>query len=154
MGLGKTIQVIGFLCALWERFHIRGPHLVVMPLSVLSSWEGDIQTFCGDAFDVYVHQGEKNARYDGFKVWKKRLIEVEAFLANDSHAINGRSNNSAFENLKLESQKISIVLTTYDMIIKDFYLFQQFNGGAINWQYLVVIYNTRIAFFIMKFSLK
>jgi SWI/SNF-related matrix-associated actin-dependent regulator of chromatin subfamily A member 5 len=38
MGLGKTLQTISFLAALkWER-HVSGPHLVVVPLSVMSSW--------------------------------------------------------------------------------------------------------------------
>ena len=34
--------MIAFLGSLYERFGICGPHLIVMPLSVISSWKGGI----------------------------------------------------------------------------------------------------------------
>ena len=40
MGLGKTLQTISFIAALAER-GVKGPHLVVVPLSVMSSWMGE-----------------------------------------------------------------------------------------------------------------
>ena len=42
MGLGKTVQVLAFLCVLLERCAIAGPHLVVAPLSVVASWRTDV----------------------------------------------------------------------------------------------------------------
>ena len=38
MGLGKTLQTIAFLAHLKFDLGVPGPHLVVAPLSVLSSW--------------------------------------------------------------------------------------------------------------------
>jgi SWI/SNF-related matrix-associated actin-dependent regulator of chromatin subfamily A member 5 len=38
MGLGKTIQTLSFLAWLTVRLKIKGPHLVVCPLSVLPAW--------------------------------------------------------------------------------------------------------------------
>ena len=43
MGLGKTLQTISFLA--WLKFErgVPGPHLVVAPLSVLSSWMSEFR---------------------------------------------------------------------------------------------------------------
>eukprot|EP00775_Hariotina_reticulata_P009454 gene9454-9620_t len=38
MGLGKTLQTITFLAHLKWNLGVPGPHLVVVPLSVMSSW--------------------------------------------------------------------------------------------------------------------
>lgn len=38
MGLGKTVQVASYLSKLAEESHIRGPFLVVVPLSTLEHW--------------------------------------------------------------------------------------------------------------------
>lgn len=46
MGLGKTIQTIGFLAYLHEFLDRKGPHLVVVPLSVLSNWLTEVERFC------------------------------------------------------------------------------------------------------------
>src|SRR3546814_474078 len=58
MGLGKTVQVIGFLAALAERFHIIGPHLIVVPLGVLRNWKDALQQWCPSA-SVMVYHGPK-----------------------------------------------------------------------------------------------
>lgn len=46
MGLGKTIQAIGFLAYLHEKLGKQGPHLIVVPLSVMSNWLAEIERFC------------------------------------------------------------------------------------------------------------
>ena len=38
MGLGKTVQVASYLSKLAKESHIRGPFLVVVPLSTLEHW--------------------------------------------------------------------------------------------------------------------
>eukprot|EP01035_Chromulina_nebulosa_P018787 gene18787-24554_t len=38
MGLGKTLQTIAFLAYLKENRRLHGPHLVVVPLSVIFNW--------------------------------------------------------------------------------------------------------------------
>ena len=43
MGLGKTLQSISFLACIKEMRQANGPHLVVCPLSVLSSWMDELQ---------------------------------------------------------------------------------------------------------------
>ena len=43
MGLGKTLQTIAFLAHLKFNLGVSGPHLVICPLSVLSSWMTEIK---------------------------------------------------------------------------------------------------------------
>ena len=45
MGLGKTIQSCAFLAYLNLHLNIPGPHLVVVPSSVLQNWEDEIETW-------------------------------------------------------------------------------------------------------------
>lgn len=40
MGLGKTVQTLGFLSYLVNK-GLKGPYLVVGPLSVLKNWENE-----------------------------------------------------------------------------------------------------------------
>jgi hypothetical protein len=46
MGLGKTVQTIGFLAYLRDFYGQAGPHLIVVPLSVMSNWLTEIERFC------------------------------------------------------------------------------------------------------------
>jgi coenzyme F420-reducing hydrogenase delta subunit len=61
MGLGKTIQTIGFLAYLHEKLQKQGPHLVVVPLSVLSNWISEIERFA-PAFRTVRFHGPKSER--------------------------------------------------------------------------------------------
>lgn len=46
MGLGKTVMTISLLAHLAERRGIWGPHLVVVPTSVLLNWEKEFKVSC------------------------------------------------------------------------------------------------------------
>jgi SWI/SNF-related matrix-associated actin-dependent regulator of chromatin subfamily A member 5 len=61
MGLGKTLQTISFLAALKER-NIGGPHLVVVPLSVMSSWLGEFRKWCPSLRVVRIHTTDRAER--------------------------------------------------------------------------------------------
>lgn len=60
MGLGKTLQSIGFMANLKESGD-PGPYLVVVPLSVLSNWISEIERFCPSLRAVRFH-GPKEER--------------------------------------------------------------------------------------------
>jgi SNF2 family DNA or RNA helicase len=57
MGLGKTVQVLAFLSGLEKK----GPHLVVMPKSLLFNWQQEISRFLPHA-SIYVHQGAERQK--------------------------------------------------------------------------------------------
>lgn len=126
MGLGKTLQVLAFLCSLWERHSIWGPHLVVMPMSVLTSWKGDLQRFCNaKVVNLHTHYGPKKDRLEALEQWRRALYTSKA------KAGGGKA--------KLPTPwKVSIVLTTYDLSIKDQAHFQKIGKGPCRWSYLVV----------------
>ena len=60
MGLGKTLQVISFLAALKDAGQ-DGPHLIVAPLSVLPTWQKELQTWC-PSIKVLLFHGSEHVR--------------------------------------------------------------------------------------------
>lgn len=45
MGLGKTVQVLAMLVLLKERAALQGPHLLVVPASLLANWKAEAERF-------------------------------------------------------------------------------------------------------------
>uniref|UniRef100_UPI00383BF73A ATP-dependent DNA helicase DDM1,Lymphoid-specific helicase chimera n=1 Tax=Arabidopsis thaliana TaxID=3702 RepID=UPI00383BF73A len=60
MGLGKTIQTIGFLSHL-KGNGLDGPYLVIAPLSTLSNWFNEIARFT-PSINAIIYHGDKNQR--------------------------------------------------------------------------------------------
>ncbi|XP_074027641.1 lymphocyte-specific helicase isoform X2 [Leptinotarsa decemlineata] len=69
MGLGKTIQVIALICHLLER-NIKGPFLIVVPLSTLPNWEAEFAKFAPKV-PVVVFHGSKTERFSTYNKLKK-----------------------------------------------------------------------------------
>ncbi|EDU47702.1 helicase swr1 [Pyrenophora tritici-repentis] len=61
MGLGKTIQTISLLAHLAVRHEIWGPHLVVVPTSVMLNWEMEFKKFL-PGFKILTYYGDINER--------------------------------------------------------------------------------------------
>jgi chromodomain-helicase-DNA-binding protein 9 len=59
MGLGKTIQSITFLEEIW-RVGIRGPFLIIAPLSTIANWEREFRTWTH--LNVIVYHGSMVSR--------------------------------------------------------------------------------------------
>lgn len=68
MGLGKTAQVIAFLTTL-ENKGIKGPHLVVVPSSVLENWNREFKLFAPKIYvrSYYGNQNERRELRDELK---------------------------------------------------------------------------------------
>ncbi|XP_044469145.1 ATP-dependent DNA helicase DDM1 isoform X2 [Mangifera indica] len=62
MGLGKTIQTIGFLAHL-KGMGLNGPYLVISPLSTLSNWVNEISRFV-PSMNAIVYHGSKQERQE------------------------------------------------------------------------------------------
>ena len=87
--LGKTVQVLALLAYILDNDNISGMHLIVAPLSTLSSWRDHFAKWL-PSLNVYLHRGDKLER-------KEKLIEI--------------SKNNA--------DKIDVVISTYQMVIRD-----------------------------------
>ena len=127
MGLGKTVQIIAFLCALWERYSIAGPHLTVMPMSVLSVWKADIAKFA-PGIAVHIHHGNKIQRHEQFKAWSKKLATVrQQFQRANNQLGSGKAPAPK------KPEHISVVITTYELAIKDLNLLKKQSKGIYKW---------------------
>merc|ERR1719320_1186812 len=71
MGLGKTIQTIAFLAHLALEKSMWGPHLIVVPTSVMLNWEMEIKKWC-PAFKVLVYYGSQKDRRLKRQGWTKQ----------------------------------------------------------------------------------
>ena len=60
MGLGKTVQTIGFLSHLWQK-GIHGPFMVIGPLSTLPNWVAEFERWC-PAMPAVLYHGSKPDR--------------------------------------------------------------------------------------------
>lgn len=112
MGLGKTIQTIALVSHLYETRKMMGPFLVVVPLSTLSNWALEFQKWSPVLYSKLV-------LYKGMPQARKRIWQTQLH--------SGRSQKSA------EERGYSVVLTTFDYVIKD-----RANLQRIKWAYIIV----------------
>ena len=70
MGLGKTIQTISMLAWLAAEQGSWGPHLVVVPTSVMLNWEMEFKKFA-PAFKVLTYYGNPKERKAKRQGWSK-----------------------------------------------------------------------------------
>lgn len=68
MGLGKTIQTIALLAYLACEKGIWGPHLIVVPTSVMLNWEMEFKRFC-PGFKVLTYYGNPQQRKEKRRGW-------------------------------------------------------------------------------------
>uniref|UniRef100_A0A915AH61 Helicase ssl-1 n=2 Tax=Parascaris univalens TaxID=6257 RepID=A0A915AH61_PARUN len=70
MGLGKTIQTIALLAHLACKEANWGPHLIVVPTSVILNWEMELKKWC-PAFKILTYFGSQKERAEKRKGWSK-----------------------------------------------------------------------------------
>ncbi|OHT14974.1 SNF2 family N-terminal domain containing protein [Tritrichomonas foetus] len=110
MGLGKTVQIVTLLNSLCLTQNIRGPYLIVAPLSTLPHWKNEFDRWSD--FNTVIYHGSTTSR---------EIIESTEFNVRDE---TGRIVPSKFG--------CDVVITTYETISKSFNLFSN-----IEWRYLV-----------------
>lgn len=91
MGLGKTIQTIAFLGSLKFDLRVSGPHLVVVPMSVLSNWMSEFKKFCPKLVVKRFH-----------------CTDMEEKLARRAEILAGATRGT-----------IDVVVTTYEMLVSE-----------------------------------
>lgn len=68
MGLGKTIQTIALLAHLAVEHEVWGPHLVVVPTSVILNWEMEFKKWC-PGFKIMTYYGTQEERKQKRRGW-------------------------------------------------------------------------------------
>ena len=121
MGSGKTIQSMCFLDRLYhlQTTKVRGPFLIVAPLSLISQWQSESLTWSPD-MNVLVYHGSLDAR--------NYLVEQE-FYYNDPFV----SKTVATKLKRQHVTKFNILITTYEVAMKDIVVLSK-----IKWKALIV----------------
>ena len=91
MGLGKTIQTIAFLGSLKKDLKVKGAHLVVVPMSVLSNWMAEFKKFCPSLKVIRYHSSELSE--------KQRIRNLVS--------------------AGIPSGDVDVVVTTYEMVVSE-----------------------------------
>ncbi|CAH0726673.1 unnamed protein product, partial [Brenthis ino] len=104
MGLGKTIQSLTFVNSVWE-YGIRGPFLIIAPLSTIPNWQREFEGWT--EMNVIVYHGSQQS--------KSMIQEYEFHYKNDKG-----------EPIK-EITKFNVLITTFEIIVTDFQELKSFN---------------------------
>ncbi|GLE02985.1 hypothetical protein PINS_up011864 [Pythium insidiosum] len=107
MGLGKTIQVIGLIAHL-KSLGVRGPYLIVAPLSTLPNWESEFHKWA-PSIPCVIYHGTKDAR--------------RALRRQELH--KSRRQDADFP----------VIITSYEMIIQDR---RSFDHEGFVWKYVII----------------
>jgi SNF2 family DNA or RNA helicase len=94
-------------------------------MSVLKTWSDDFQKF-SPGISVYLHHGSRDKRLPALEEWRRTFASGrKKFL-------------SAVPREDKKSSHIHVVLTTYEIVIKDLTHLKKQNNGPYMWGYLVV----------------
>lgn len=121
MGLGKTIQSLCFLDQLYRlpTTNVPGPFLIVAPLSLVNQWQAECKTWAPD-FNVILYHGSSNARD---YLFQQEFYFAEPFVTQ----------TVAMKLKRQHMTKFNILITTYEVIMKDLAIFTK-----IKWKALIV----------------
>uniref|UniRef100_A0A7S1B9C3 Uncharacterized protein n=2 Tax=Corethron hystrix TaxID=216773 RepID=A0A7S1B9C3_9STRA len=122
MGLGKTIQTVATLVQLdkMDATQVRGPFLMVAPLTLLQQWASEVAVWAPD-FNTVVYHGSADAR---------------AYIVQQEFYWNAGSVGSKPQATRLKRQsvtKFNLLLTTYEVVLKDIHVLSK-----ITWKALIV----------------
>lgn len=104
MGLGKTIQSLTFVNSVFE-YGIRGPFLVIAPLSTIPNWQREFEGWTN--LNVIVYHGSATSR--------QMLQDYEYYYKLE----NGKQLKDII--------KFNVLITTFEMIVTDYQDLSNFN---------------------------
>ncbi|OQS05794.1 hypothetical protein THRCLA_02106 [Thraustotheca clavata] len=107
MGLGKTIQVIGMIAQLKAK-GIKGPFLVVSPLSTLANWQNEFKRFT-PTIPTIIYHGSKQER--------AKMLKTELS--------RGKQSRDSFP----------VIITSYEVIMRDA---RKFTNMGYVWKFIIV----------------
>jgi chromodomain-helicase-DNA-binding protein 7 len=110
MGLGKTVQSITYLAEIASH-GIRGPFLVIVPLSTVGNWIKEFETWTD--FNVIV--------YHGSTVSRQMLQDYEFYFKDASATMSVNATGK-----KQQAVKFNALITTFEVLLTDVALFCEF----------------------------
>ncbi len=107
MGLGKTIQVISFLAHLYD-MRVRGPYLIVTPLSTLSNWMSELKRFA-PSIPAILYHGTPEVRFLTTPPPPHLLSSCQERAAKRATFTQARKSSVGFP----------VVVTSFEVVMKD-----------------------------------
>lgn len=120
MGLGKTVQCVAFLEHLRKVEHIRGPFLIVVPLSTLTHWKREVELWT-DMNGILYHDPVKG------KETRRYMRDHEFWFATEPGTAPRRQ------------IKFNILITSYEVFLADLAELVD-----IKWRYVIIDEGHRI----------
>jgi len=127
-GCGKTATVVAHLSGLLSDFKAAAPALVVVPLSMLAFWEGELAFWCPADTNVVAYSGSVAAR--------NALHDHELWLQASS--MDGKVGHSAMMQAAARGAatggripKPDVVLTTYEAVSSDLHALRALPWSAV-----------------------
>ena len=95
MGLGKTIQTIALLAHLAVEHEVWGPHLIIVPTSVMLNWEMEFKKFL-PGFKIITYYGtqeERRKKRQGWQTKEKWNVWITSYtlITNDQQIFKKRA---------------------------------------------------------------
>lgn len=112
MGLGKTVQTVSMLWYLFKYRNVRGPFMIIAPLSTIPHWRRELENWTD--MNCIVYHGNSEAR--------QIIRDFEFFYMDDQ----GRTK---WHNMF----KFHVIVTTYEMILTDSEILR-----PIRWKYVAI----------------
>ncbi|MEW5304870.1 MAG: hypothetical protein WDW36_007450 [Sanguina aurantia] len=138
MGLGKTAQTICFLGALQSLGEDPGPHLIVVPASLIDNWSRELETWCPNLRVVYYYGKDRDEKRELLTRWRKRVAlaahsggrppwgdrgmdKLRALQDSDEEAAEEEDTTFGFELSPSTSSQpaFDILLTTYTLFERE-----------------------------------
>ncbi|KAF0694355.1 Aste57867_14766 [Aphanomyces stellatus] len=116
MGLGKTVQTVAYINHLVTKEGLRGPYLIIAPLSTLSHWQREFTSWTH--LNAIVFHGSQDAR---------KTIEQYEFYRGSSETGKAKPSNPP-------RYRFDVLITTFEMCTANDYL----TLARIKWQLAVV----------------
>lgn len=117
MGLGKTVQSITFLQEI-AFYGIKGPFLVIVPLSTIGNWIREFERWT--EFNVIVYHGSSASR---------QMLQDYEFYFKESSLIAANVPTTGAN--KKNIIKFNALITTYEALLSDVQLFCQFKWRSV-----------------------
>mmetsp|Transcript_21170 Transcript_21170/g.36081 ORF Transcript_21170/g.36081 Transcript_21170/m.36081 type:complete len:977 (+) Transcript_21170:36-2966(+) len=127
MGLGKTVITIAFFAHMWEKC-MKGPFLVVAPLSTLQNWVNEFKKFAPE-LPVILYHGTPQEREELRADFLRQKFGAEAEATKKT---GRRSKKGGFSKVD-DNVALPVVVTSFDIAMRDRPFLQQHQ-----WRFLVV----------------
>ena len=112
MGLGKTAQSIAALECLRKVSGVKGPFLIVAPLTTLPHWQREVETWTDMNCVLYAGSAPDRAV----------IQECELFFQGPK---------SGSRSYASDEVKVDVLLVSYEMLVKDSALFKRIEFAAV-----------------------